>query len=133
VRGAARTSPGEGEIATVGRTGRRRVLTSTLVRLDLAFADGITLTESFLKTDLGIEYDFIGPTLSDPRWFGRGEGIAVCQGNIDLLARLNGALRQIVADGTYQEIRMRYFDYDIYGDAPSLAQPLEAPVGGAPE
>jgi arginine/ornithine transport system substrate-binding protein len=94
-----------------------------LGRLDLAFADNITLTESFLKTDLGAEFDFVGPALSDPQWFGRGEGIAVRKGNADLLAQLNQALRRIRADGTYEEIRTKYFDYDIYGDA-SVAQPL---------
>ena len=46
------------------------------------------------------------------------------KGNADLLARLNRALRQIRADGTYEEIRTKYFDYDIYGDAASVAQPL---------
>jgi arginine/ornithine transport system substrate-binding protein len=96
-----------------------------LGRLDLAFADGITLTESFLKTGLGADFDFVGPALSDPRWFGRGEGIAVRKGNVDLLARLDQALRGILADGTYQEIRSKHFDYDIYGDAVSLARPLE--------
>ena len=93
-------------------------------RLDLAFADNITLTESFLKTDLGAEFDFVGPALSDPQWFGRGEGIAVRKGNDELLARLNRALREIRADGTYEEIRTKYFDYDIYGDAGSVAQRL---------
>jgi arginine/ornithine transport system substrate-binding protein len=83
----------------------------TLGRLDLTFADNITLSESFLKTDLGAEFDFVGPALNDPQWFGRGEGIAVRKGNADLLAWLNGALRQILADGTYQEIRTKYFDY----------------------
>ena len=102
-----------------------------LNRLDLAFGDGITLTESFLKTGLGAEFDFVGPNLDDPRWFGRGEGIAVRKGNVDLLARLNEALRQILSDGTYEEIRTQYFDYDIYGDAVSLAQPSpEAGAGG---
>jgi arginine/ornithine transport system substrate-binding protein len=100
-----------------------------LGRLDLAFADHITLIESFLKTDLGAEFDLVGPALSDPRWFGRGEGIAVRKGNTDLLARLNRGLRQILADGTYEEIRTKYFDYDIYGDAVSLAQPLEDAAG----
>ena len=95
-----------------------------LGRLDLAFADNITLRESFLKTDLGAEFDFVGPALSDPQWFGRGEGIAVRKGNDDLLARLNRALRQIRADGTYEEIRTKYFDYDIYGDAGSVAERL---------
>ena len=96
-----------------------------LGRLDLTFADNITLSESFLKTDLGADFDFLGPALSDPQWFGRGEGIAVRKGNDELLARLNRALREIRADGTYEEIRTKYFDYDIYGDAASLTQPLE--------
>jgi arginine/ornithine transport system substrate-binding protein len=100
-----------------------------LGRLDLAFADGITLTESFLKTDLGAEFDFVGPPLSDPRWFGHGEGIAVRKGNTDLLARLNRALGQILAEGTYEEIRAKHFDYDIYGDPASLAQPLSTNGG----
>jgi arginine/ornithine transport system substrate-binding protein len=100
-----------------------------LGRLDLAFADNITLTESFLKTDLGAEFDFVGPALTDPQWFGRGEGIAVRKGNHDLLARLNRALRQILADGTYEEIRTKYFDYDIYGNAASVAQPLGVASG----
>jgi arginine/ornithine transport system substrate-binding protein len=104
-----------------------------LGRLDLAFGDNITLTESFLKTDLGAEFGFVGPNLNDPRWFGRGEGIAVAKGTGDLLARLNQALRRILADGTYEEIRMRYFDYEIYGDAVSLAQPRGAPADVTPE
>jgi ABC-type amino acid transport substrate-binding protein len=61
--------------------------------------------------------------------FGRGEGIAVRKGNHDLLARLNRALRQVLADGTYEEIRTKYFDYDIYGNAASAAQPLGAASG----
>jgi arginine/ornithine transport system substrate-binding protein len=96
-----------------------------LGRLDLAFGDGITLTESFLKTELGAEFDLVRPNFSDPRWFGRGEGIAVRKGDVDLLARLNRSLGQILADGTYQEIRSKYFDYDIYGGAVALTQPLE--------
>jgi arginine/ornithine transport system substrate-binding protein len=100
-----------------------------LGRLDLAFADGITLNESFLRTELGAGFDFIGPPLGDPRWFGRGEGIAVRKGNVDLLARLNRALRRILSDGTYEEIRIKYFDYDIGGDAVSRAQPVETAGG----
>jgi arginine/ornithine transport system substrate-binding protein len=105
----------------------------SLGRLDLAFADGITLIESFLKTGLGVGYDFVGPALNNPRWFGHGEGIAVRKGNDELLARLNRALRQIRSDGTYEEIRIRHFDYDIYAGVVSLAQPLEAPAGGGPQ
>jgi arginine/ornithine transport system substrate-binding protein len=99
-----------------------------LGRLDLAFGDGITLTESFLKTDLGAGFELVGPNVDDPRWFGRGEGIAVRKGDAALLARLNAALREILSDGTYQEIRVKFFDYDIYGGTVSLA-PSREPGG----
>ncbi len=92
-----------------------------LGRLDLALGDAISLTESFLKTDLGRDFDFVGPELNDAKWFGRGEGIAVRKGNAELLGRLNQALRQILADGTYTEIRSQYFDYDIYAAGASVA------------
>jgi len=92
-----------------------------LGRLDLALGDAISLTESFLKTDLGAQFDFVGPALSDPEWFGHGEGIAVRKGNTELVGRLNRALRQILGDGTYAEIRDQYFDYDIYGDPATAA------------
>jgi lysine-arginine-ornithine-binding protein len=87
-----------------------------LGRLDLAFADTISLTEGFLQTELGQDFELVGPTLSNPEWFGAGEGIAVRKGNRVLLERLNRALRQILADGTYAEIRSQYFDYDVYGE-----------------
>lgn len=93
-----------------------------LGRLDLAFGDVISHTESFLKTDLGEQFGFVGPPLSDPQWFGHGEGIAVRKGDDTLLTRLNRALREILADGTYANIRSRYFDYDIYGADASTAQ-----------
>lgn len=46
------------------------------------------------------------------------------KGNVELLRRLDEALRAILADGTYDEIRQRYFDYDIYGDRTPIAQAL---------
>jgi arginine/ornithine transport system substrate-binding protein len=97
-----------------------------LGRLDLAFSDAISFTESFLGTALGKDFHFVGPALSDPEWFGYGEGIAVRKGNAELLARLNHALQRILADGTFAEIRDQFFDYDIEGDDASVAQPIGA-------
>ena len=111
-----------GDVVTIRRYANSDEVYVDLVlgRLDLALGDAITLTESFLKTDLGAGFEFVGPALSDPRWFGNGEGIAVRKGNAQLLARLDAALGQIRADGTYLAIRERYFDYDIDGDGAAL-------------
>jgi lysine-arginine-ornithine-binding protein len=86
-----------------------------LDRLDLALGDDISLTESFLDHELGLGFAFVEPPLKDPAWFGYGEGIAVRKGNSALLDNIDAALAAMLADGTYDRVRRRYFDYDIYG------------------
>jgi ABC-type amino acid transport substrate-binding protein len=84
-------------------------------RLDAILADSVALDEGFLKTDVGKDFEFIGPDFTDPKWFGEGAGIAVRKGEPDLLNALNDGIKAIRADGTYQKIQSKYFTYDIYG------------------
>ena len=63
---------------------------------------------------MGSDFEFVGPALRDPRWFGRGIGIAVRKRNDRLRNRLNKAIRAMRTDGTYLQIQDRYFSYDIY-------------------
>ena len=58
---------------------------------------------------------FVGPSYNDPKYFGDGAGIAVRKGNSALVQRLNKAIDQIRADGTYKKIQDRYFNFDVYG------------------
>jgi lysine-arginine-ornithine-binding protein len=84
-------------------------------RLDMIMADSVALDEGFLKTDLGKNFEFVGPGYSDPQYHGEGAGIAVRKGDDDLREALNKAIREIRSDGTYQKIESKYFKYDIYG------------------
>ena len=84
-------------------------------RVDLVMADSVALDEGFLQTDNGADFEFVGPDYNDPRWHGEGAGIAVRKGEPELLAGLNAALAQILADGTYKAINDKYFDFDVYG------------------
>ncbi|MCS6878245.1 MAG: ABC transporter substrate-binding protein [Geminicoccaceae bacterium] len=84
-------------------------------RLDLLLADSIALLEGLLKTEKGKDFEFVGPELRDPRWFGEGAGIAVRKEDQDLKKLLNEAIKAIRADGTYDAIARKYFDFDIYG------------------
>jgi len=84
-------------------------------RLDMVMADSVALDEGFLKTDLGKNFEFVGPGYSDPHYHGEGAGIAVRKGDDDLREALNKAIREIRSDGTYQKIESKYFKYDIYG------------------
>ena len=47
--------------------------------------------------------------MTDPQYFGTGLGIAVRPDNKALLEKLNGALKAIKADGTYQKISEQWF------------------------
>ncbi|MEO1399179.1 MAG: transporter substrate-binding domain-containing protein, partial [Pseudomonadota bacterium] len=85
-------------------------------RID-AYADGaIPIQESLLSTDEGKDYRFGGAALSDPAYFGTGNGIALRQEDTELLAKMNEALAAIRADGTYEKINAKYFSFDIYGE-----------------
>lgn len=84
-------------------------------RVDLLLADSVALLDGFLKTDKGKDYEFVGPELRERKWFGEGAGIAVRKEDADLREALNAAIQAIRADGTYEAIAKRYFDFDIYG------------------
>ena len=85
-------------------------------RLDLLLADSVPLSDGFLNKPEGKNFQFIGPDLSDKRWFGDGIGIACRKGDKDLVAKFNAAIKKIRADGTYKKIQDKYFDFNVYGD-----------------
>jgi arginine/ornithine transport system substrate-binding protein len=84
-------------------------------RLDLLLADSVALSDGFLKTADGKSYEFVGPDLVDPRWFGPGAGIAIRKGDTDLRDQFNAAIQAIRASGVYDQIAHKYFDFDVYG------------------
>jgi arginine/ornithine transport system substrate-binding protein len=85
-------------------------------RVDLLLADSIVIQQGFLRTPEGKAFAQIGPTFSDPRWFGEGAGIAVRKQDEDLKAKLSEAIAAIRKNGKWEEIKQRYFgDLDIWG------------------
>ncbi len=85
-------------------------------RVDLVIADSVVLLEGLLNTDDGKNFEFVGPDISDEKWFGEGIGIATRREDHDLVELLNKAIDQIRTDGTYQQINAKYFDFDLFGD-----------------
>lgn len=85
-------------------------------RVDFLLADSVALSDGFLKKPEGIDYEFVGPDLTDPRWFGQGAGIAIRKRDKDLVQMFNKAIEQIRADGTYKAIQDKYFDFNVYGE-----------------
>jgi len=79
-------------------------------RVDVVYASQFVLGAWMAKDD-GSCCGFVGETSrSDGN---KGTGIAVRQDDAELLANLNTALAAIIANGTYEEIRNQYFEFDV--------------------
>ncbi|MEJ2056705.1 MAG: ABC transporter substrate-binding protein [Desulfofustis sp.] len=88
----------------------------TAGRVDMLLADSVALSDGFLKKPEGADYEFVGPDLSDPKWFGEGAGIAIRKEDKDLVEKFNMAIDKIRSDGTYKAIQDKYFDFNVYGE-----------------
>ena len=84
-------------------------------RIDLRLDDAVAISEGLLKTDQGKDFEFVGPPMNDDRWFGEGVGIAMRKGDTELKEKFNKAIDDIRANGTYDKIAKKYFDFDVYG------------------
>ena len=84
-------------------------------RLDAIVADSFVLLGQVLQTEKGNDYQFIGPSLNDKRWFGEGEaGIAFRKEDKDLREMVNRAILKIRDNGEYRKVNDKYFPFDIY-------------------
>jgi ABC-type amino acid transport substrate-binding protein len=88
-------------------------------RLDLIMADSVAMLDGFLNTEQGADFSYIGPGFSIPEYHGEGAGIALRKNEDELREKLNAAIEQIRADGTYTAIQDKYFDFDVYGGCPT--------------
>jgi arginine/ornithine transport system substrate-binding protein len=85
-------------------------------RLDYVLADSAAVTGGLLEKEGGDKFAFVGPKLTNPKWFGEGAGIAIRKQDKDLVKKFNAAIKAIRANGTYKTIQDKYFSFDIYGD-----------------
>jgi lysine-arginine-ornithine-binding protein len=108
-----------GKIATIVRYGTQDEanLDMQAGRLDLLLADSVALEDGFLKTPAGKDFEFVGPNLTNPKWFGEGVGIAMRKQDNDLREQFNKAIAAIRKDGTYDKIAAKYFTFDVYGSS----------------
>ena len=82
-------------------------------RAELIFADAFVLLE-YIGSDKGKDYEFVGGSYSDPKYFGEGIGIALRKEDTVLTERLNKAIAAIRSNGAYEVIRKKYFDFEIF-------------------
>ena len=78
-------------------------------RLDAMLGDGLG-SYAWLQGPEGAGFEFVG----EGHRLDEGIGMAVRHEDASLLSRLNGALKAILANGTYGRINARYFPFSIY-------------------
>jgi polar amino acid transport system substrate-binding protein len=83
-------------------------------RIDMQVGDMLPMLDWTTKSDDGGCCELAGEPITDPAFVGEGVGIAVRQEDDDLREKLNAALAEIRADGTYKAINDKYFDIDVY-------------------
>lgn len=103
------------EIKAYG-TQQEAVLDLIAGRCDVLMGEALSLSGDLLQTPEGADFTYVGESVSDPRWYGEGAGIAVRKGDSELVSLFNEAIKEIRADGTYARINDKYFDFDIYGE-----------------
>ena len=82
-------------------------------KIDLVLADLISLNYIFLKASSEKKLELVGEKLDDPKYFGEGIGMAFRKRDQALHRKMNDALHEILQNGVYDEVRMKYFDFDI--------------------
>ena len=105
---------GEGVIIKRYGTQEEAYLDLKAGRIEMFFADAFVLLE-FLGKEEGKDYEFIGKSYTDQKYFGEGIGIAVRQEDTVLRDQFNTAIANIRKNGAYEMVREKYFEFDIYG------------------
>jgi polar amino acid transport system substrate-binding protein len=85
-------------------------------RIDATQADSIVV-DAFLASEAGMACcEAVGAVADDAEILGAGVGAGVRKGDTELLAKINAAIAQVIADGTYEKISAPYFASSIYGN-----------------
>lgn len=86
-------------------------------RLDAVVADSVAL-DDFLKSDQGkdcCETKLLIPSDYDREITGEGVGGGLRKSDTALRDKLNDGIKKVRADGTYDKIAKKYFNFDVYG------------------
>jgi polar amino acid transport system substrate-binding protein len=81
-------------------------------RVDLVLGDKLALSK-FLESREGACCRFVADAPYDPAFHGHGYGIGLRKEDQELKSAFDTAIGQVIADGTFDRIRTKYFPFDI--------------------
>jgi len=77
-------------------------------RIDLGFSTSLVILD-FLKTEQGQKFQLVGPSIVHKKMLGAGVGAVFRKGYDELRERFNKAIREVYADGTFDDIAAKFF------------------------
>jgi polar amino acid transport system substrate-binding protein len=83
-------------------------------RVDIIMTNPMKAQLRFLSEDAGGGYDFVSPPISEEEYFGIGVGIGLLQGQDELKERLNGAIKELINNGSLTEYALKIFPFPIH-------------------
>lgn len=82
-------------------------------RIDLVIAGPVNLWSTILANDTEKLYQFIGPEIDRPDYFGIGIAAAMRKKDTQLLEQVNEALNAMYQDGTFKQINQKYWSFTV--------------------
>lgn len=82
-------------------------------RVDLVIGGPVNLWSTLLENDTNKDYQFIGPEIDKPDYFGIGIAAALRKNDTELLDQINAALNSMYQDGTFKAINQKYWSFTV--------------------
>ena len=83
-------------------------------RTDMIMTNPMKAHLRFLSKEDGAGFEFVSPQIDEKKYFGIGVGIGLRQGNDELKARLNEALKTLTDAGWLEKYALQYFPFAIH-------------------
>ncbi len=83
-------------------------------RTDMIMTNPMKAQLRFLSKEDGAGFEFVSPQIDERKYFGIGVGIGLRQGNEDLKASINAALKTLTDDGSLERYALKYFPFAIH-------------------
>lgn len=85
-------------------------------RTDVIMTNPMKAHLRFLSKEEGSGFKLIGPTVDEEKYFGIGVGIGLRQGQPELKARLDAALKELINSGELETYALKYFPFKLHKD-----------------
>ncbi|MEE9334667.1 MAG: transporter substrate-binding domain-containing protein [Granulosicoccaceae bacterium] len=85
-------------------------------RVDLIMTNPMKAHLKFLSKEDGAGFEFKGPVVDEVEFFGIGVGIGLRQGESELKAKLDGALKELINSGDLESYAKKIFPFKLHKD-----------------